>query len=87
MHASPEFARNRDRKLFFGRKIRKMHARPEVKRILIEKRMKRWWSIARCPLIDLNCKPARARRNLLRLLARYPEVGQSLGFSVVGAYR
>jgi len=64
-----------------------MHARPEVKRILIEKRMKRWWSIARCPLIDLNCKPARARRNLLRLLARYPEVGQSLGFSVVGAYR
>jgi hypothetical protein len=63
-----------------------MHARPEVKQILIQNKMKRWWSIARCPLIDRKCPPARARRNFLRLLEKYPEVGKRLGLSVTSVY-
>lgn len=59
-----------------------MHARPEVMRVLVAKRMKRWYSIARCPLIDLKCPPARARRNCLRLMAKYPLVAQELGITV-----
>ena len=63
-----------------------MNARPEVKQILVARKMKRWHSIARHPLFDVKCKPARARRNFLRLLARYPEIGQELGLTVVSAY-
>jgi hypothetical protein len=64
-----------------------MHARPEVMRVLVAKRMKRWYSIARCPLIDLKCKPARARRNCLRLMAKYPEIAEALKLTVVSLYR
>ena len=63
-----------------------MNARPEVKQLLVAKRMKRWYSIARCPLLDLKITPARARRNFLRLIAKYPEIGRELGLTVVSAY-
>jgi hypothetical protein len=60
-----------------------MHARPEVKRVLIKKRMRKWLMIARCyPDRD----PSQARRNFLRLLARYPEIGLELGLTIVSAY-
>ena len=64
-----------------------MHARPEVKRILLAKRMKRWYSIARCPLLDLKCPPARARRNCLRLMAKHPQIAQELGITVASVYK
>jgi hypothetical protein len=63
-----------------------MHARPEVKRILVAKRMKRWNSIVHCPLLDLKCSPARARRNCLRLMAKYPEIAEALKLTVVSLY-
>jgi hypothetical protein len=63
-----------------------MHARPEVKLILVAKRMKRWYSIVRCPRIDLKCPPARARRNCLRLMAKYPEIAETLKLTVVSLY-
>jgi hypothetical protein len=63
-----------------------MHARPEVKEILIQNKMKRWHAIARWPMIDRKCPPARARRNFLRLLAKYPEVGKRLGLSVTSVF-
>lgn len=63
-----------------------MHARPEVKRILVAKKMKRWYSIAHCPLLDIKCKPARARRNCLRLMAKHPLIAQALGITVVSLY-
>jgi hypothetical protein len=64
-----------------------MNARPEVKRVLIKKRMQHWLRIARYyRIIHTNYKPEEARRNFLRLLARYPEIAQELGFSVVSAY-
>lgn len=60
-----------------------MHARAEVKRILIQKRMRYWLLVIRhYP----NRNRAQARRNFLRLLARYPEIGQELGLTVVSAY-
>jgi hypothetical protein len=34
-----------------------MHARAEVMQVLVAKRMKRWYSIVRCPLLDLKCPP------------------------------
>ncbi len=63
-----------------------MHARPEIREILIRKRMKRWHSIARCPLLDLKCSPARARRNCLRLMAKYPQTAEALKLTVVSLY-
>ena len=64
-----------------------MHARPEVKRILIEKLLRRYYSIVRCPLLDLKCAPRRARRNCLRLMAKYPEIAQELGITVASVYK
>jgi hypothetical protein len=63
-----------------------MHARPELLPLLIAKRMKRWYSVSRCPLIDPKCKPARARRNCLRLMAKYPEIAEALRIDVVSLY-
>ena len=63
-----------------------MRARPEVMRVLLAKRMKRWHSIARCPLLDLKCAPTRARRNCLRLMAEYPEIAEALKLTVVSLY-
>ncbi len=51
-----------------------MHCRPEVTPIIIERRMKKWRSILRCPIIAPGCSPTRARRNLLRLLARHEAI-------------
>jgi len=63
-----------------------MHARPEVRELLIRKKMQRWHLVARCPLLDLKCKPARARRNCLRLMAKYPEIAEALKLTVVSLY-
>jgi hypothetical protein len=62
-----------------------MHCSPEVKPVLLEKRMRSWLSILRYGLGGPRCKP-QARRNLLRLLARHPEIGEKLGITVVGIY-
>ena len=64
-----------------------MNARPEVKLLLVAKKMKRWHSIARYPLIDPKCKPARARRNAIRLMQKYPEIADTLKIDVVSLYR
>ena len=63
-----------------------MRARPEVMQVLLAKRMKRWYSIARCPLLDLKCSTARARRNCLRLMAKHPLLAEELGITVVSLY-
>jgi hypothetical protein len=44
------------------------------------------YSIARCPLLDLKCKPARARSNCLRLIAKYAEIDEALKLTVVSLY-
>ncbi len=60
-----------------------MNARPQVKKVLIRKRMRHWLTVAR---YYPNRNPAQARRNFLRLLARYPEIGQEIGLTVASAY-
>jgi len=45
--------------------------------------MRHWLTVAR---YYPNRNPAQARRNFLRLLARYPEIGHELGLTVVSAY-
>jgi hypothetical protein len=63
-----------------------VHARPQIREILIERKMTRWCRIAQCPLLDPRCPPARARRNFWRLCARYPEVMQRLGYTATSVY-
>jgi len=63
-----------------------MHARPEVKRILISQKLRRWASIGRSPAAYPNCSPSRARRNYSRLYARHEELARHLGLSPVSAY-
>jgi hypothetical protein len=63
-----------------------MNARPEVKQILVARKMKKWHLIARHPLFDVKCKPARARRNCLRLMSKHPEIADRLGITVVSLY-
>jgi len=65
---------------------RKMHARPEVREILIAGKLKRWALIGQHPHAYPNCSPARARRNFSRLFSRYPQIAQRLGMTPVSAY-
>jgi putative SOS response-associated peptidase YedK len=39
-----------------------MHARPQIRDILIAQKLRRWSLIAQHPFVDLTCPPARARR-------------------------
>ena len=63
-----------------------MHARPQIRDILIAKKMRRWSMIARCPLIDPSCPPSRARKNFWRLCSRYPEILAKLKLSELSVY-
>jgi hypothetical protein len=60
-----------------------MNARPDVRNLLIKKKMKRWLAIVRC---YPHCQKAQARRNFLRLIARHPEIAQELGYTIISAY-
>ena len=64
----------------------RMNARPQVREILISKKMKRWWLVGKCPLVDPTCPPARARKNYARLCARYPQIMQKLGLNEFSAF-
>ena len=63
-----------------------MHARPEVREILIAGKLKRWAMIGRHPSAYPNCSPSRARRNFARLYARNPEIARKIGMSPLSAY-
>ena len=60
-----------------------MNARPEVKRVLIKKRLHHWLLVAR---YYPHLNRTQARRNFLRLLARYPDIGEEMGLKVVSVY-
>jgi hypothetical protein len=63
-----------------------MRATPEVKEILIRQKLRKWSMIAQHPFVDPTCPPSRARRNFLRLLARYPDAAHRLNLTVASAY-
>jgi hypothetical protein len=64
----------------------KMHARPEIKRVLIAKKLRRWMMIARYPHVYPRFNPAQARKNFWRLLRRYPEIASRLGLTELSVY-
>ncbi len=63
-----------------------MHARPEIKEILVAKKLRRWILVAKYSFVDPTCSPARARRNYWRLLRAHPEVGARLKLTVLSVY-
>jgi hypothetical protein len=63
-----------------------MHARPEIRDILIGKKMRRWCLVAQHPWFDRTYSPARARRNFWRLCVRYPEIAARLGLTYLSVY-
>jgi hypothetical protein len=63
-----------------------MHARPQIRDILIAKKMRRWSLIAQHPFVDPTCPPSRARKNFWRLCTRYPDIRTKLGLSELSVY-
>jgi hypothetical protein len=64
-----------------------MHARPQVKEILIAHKLQRWARIGRYEYVEPAIPRARARKNYWRLYHRYPEIAARIGlheFSVYG---
>jgi hypothetical protein len=70
----------------FWRKIKTMHARPQVREILVAKKMRRWVMIAKHPSVLKSYSPARARKNYGRLFNRYPEIAQKIGLHEFSAF-
>jgi hypothetical protein len=64
-----------------------MHARPQIREILIARKMRHWCMVAKYPLIDRTCPPARARRNFWKLCQRYPELMRKLGLTPASVYQ
>ena len=63
-----------------------MHARPEIREILIAKKLRRWLLVAHYNFVDPTCPPARARRNFWRLCAKHPQIAARLGLSATSVY-
>jgi hypothetical protein len=63
-----------------------MNARPQVREFLIARKLQRWAAISKCPLIDLRCPPARARKNYWRLFHRYREIASRIGLHEWSVY-
>jgi len=70
----------------FSEEIQSMHARPEIKEILIGQKMRRWSMFARGLLVKATCPPARARKNFWRLCRKYPEIAAKLGLNAASVY-
>jgi hypothetical protein len=64
-----------------------MHARPQIRDILIQKKLLRWCRIAKWHPIDRRSPPARARRNYWRLLKAHPQIAQRLGLNELSVYQ
>jgi hypothetical protein len=84
---APEFWREKRRTGVSEEEVEKtMRARPEVRDILIAHKMRYWSLRAQYPSAFPSCSPSRARRNLLKLLARHPETARRLKLDVKSAY-
>jgi hypothetical protein len=63
-----------------------MHARPQVREILVARKLQRWSMIARCEYIELGFPRARARKNYWRLFHRYREIAERIGLHEWSVY-
>jgi hypothetical protein len=64
-----------------------MNARPQIRHILIAKKMMRWCRIAKYPSVYPACPPARARKNFWRLCQKYPEIMAMLKLTELSVYK
>jgi hypothetical protein len=63
-----------------------MNARPQVREILISKKMQRWLMIAKYPQVYPQWPTWRARKNYRRLCAKYPEIMQRMKLNEFSAF-
>ena len=63
-----------------------MHARPQVREILIRKKMQQWLLIAHYPQVYPRCPTWRARKNYQRLCCRYPHIMKRLNLNEFSAF-
>ena len=56
-----------------------MNARPQVREILIARKLLRWSQISRNRFIEPSFPRARARKNYWRLFYRYQEIAEKIG--------
>jgi hypothetical protein len=63
-----------------------MNARPQVREILIARKLQQWSLIARCRLIEPSFPRARARKNYWRLFYRYREIAERIGLHEWSVY-
>ena len=63
-----------------------MRARPQIRDVLVAKKLKRWLLIAQHPFVDRSCPPSRARRNYWRLFAKHPQIAAKLGMTIASVY-
>ena len=58
-----------------------MNARKEIRDHLIAIRMRGWFDIARCPLINTKMPTWKARKNFWSLCRKHPEIATRLGYT------
>ena len=58
-----------------------MNARKEIRDHLIAIRMRGWFDIARCPLINTKMPTWKARKNFWSLCRKHPEIAARLGYT------
>jgi hypothetical protein len=63
-----------------------MNARPQVKEILVAKKLLRWAKIARYDYIEPSYPRPRARKNYWRLFHRYQEIAARIGLHEWSVY-
>jgi hypothetical protein len=63
-----------------------MHARPQVREIVVARKLQRWSMIARHAHIEPSFPRARARKNYWRLYHRYPEIAARIGLHEWSVY-
>ena len=63
-----------------------MNARPQVKEILVARKLQRWARIGQCNYIEPSYPRGRARKNYSRLFRRYKEIAARMGLHEFSAY-
>lgn len=64
-----------------------MNARPEIREVLIAKKIRHWCSVAQSTLFARGYPAPRARKNYWKLCQRYPAIMKKLGLSPTSVYR
>jgi hypothetical protein len=83
---TPEFWRKTGIGNCFSGGNKKMNARPQVREILIARKLQRWSLMARHKFIEPSFPRARARKNYQRLFYRYRELAEKIGLHEWSAF-